>query len=100
MLDEIVKKTNLVLHSNKKTFLHSQKCKVQTLKESNTFMKVFYKHHGLNYFGSGYQRGIVHAQNYYPMHTCNTLLGYIKNPLGSITYLLKLRGVLHIHSKT
>ncbi len=27
-------------------------------------------------------------------------LGYIKNPLGSITYLLKLKGVLHNHSKT
>jgi hypothetical protein len=28
------------------------------------------------------------------------LLGYIKNCLGSITYLLKLEGVLHNHTKT
>jgi hypothetical protein len=27
-------------------------------------MKVFYKHHGLNYFGQGYWRGIDCAENY------------------------------------
>jgi hypothetical protein len=27
-------------------------------------------------------------------------LGYIKNPLGSITDVLKPKGVLHSHSKT
>ncbi len=27
-------------------------------------MKVFYKHHGLNYFGLNYQRGIACAHNY------------------------------------
>jgi hypothetical protein len=54
MFDKIFKKIILVLHSNKKTFFDSQKCKVQTLKENNTFMRVFCKHHGLNYFGLGY----------------------------------------------
>jgi hypothetical protein len=32
--------------------------------ESNTLMKVFYKHHWLNYFGPSYWRGIAYAQNY------------------------------------
>jgi hypothetical protein len=59
MLDEIIKKMNLVLHSNQKTFFYSQKLEVQ--KESNTLMKVFCKHHGLNYFGLGYWRGIAYA---------------------------------------
>jgi hypothetical protein len=26
--------------------------------------KLIYKHHGFNYFGSNYQRGIAHALNY------------------------------------
>ncbi len=42
-----------VLHSHSKTW-----------KESNTLMGILCKHHGLNYFGSGYQKGIVHAYNY------------------------------------
>jgi len=42
-----------VLHSHTKTY-----------KESNTFFGVIYKHHGLNYFGLGYRRGITHAYNY------------------------------------
>jgi hypothetical protein len=42
-----------------------------------------YKHHGLNYFGLGYQKGIAHAQNYL-IH----LSRYPKNTLGSITYFL------------
>jgi hypothetical protein len=33
-------------------------------KESNTFMKVFWKPHALNYFALGYRRGIACAQNY------------------------------------
>ncbi len=32
--------------------------------ERNTFMKVFYKECGLNYFGPGYRRGIACAYNY------------------------------------
>jgi hypothetical protein len=39
-----------VLHSPTKTY-----------KESITLFEVFKKHHGLNYFGLKYQRGIVHA---------------------------------------
>jgi len=40
-------------------------------------MGIFYKHHGLNYFGLGYQRGIVHAYNY----ACAIpFLGHIRNP--------------------
>ncbi len=77
-----------VLHSHTKTY-----------KENNTFMKVFCKHHGLNHFGLGYCRSIACAHNY-SMHMLLFILGYIINPLGSITYLLKLGGVLHSHTKT
>jgi hypothetical protein len=46
MLDEIIKKMILVLHSNKKTFFYPQSLiKSLDQKESNTLMKVFYKHH-------------------------------------------------------
>jgi hypothetical protein len=82
MFDKIVQTFILVLHSNKKTCFDSQKCKIQTLKENNTFVRVFYKHHRLNYFGSSHQRGIVHAQNYYSMHTCNTFLRVYKKSFG------------------
>jgi hypothetical protein len=27
-------------------------------------MRVLYKHHGFNYFGPGYSRGIAYAHNY------------------------------------
>ncbi len=65
MLDEIIKKMIIILHSNKKTFFYPQRLiKSLDQKESNTLMKVFYKHHGRNFFGASYQRGIVHAQNY------------------------------------
>jgi hypothetical protein len=65
MFDEIIKKMITILHSNQKTFLYPQKLKVQNLKkESNTLMRVFCKHHGLNYFGLGYWKGIAYAQNY------------------------------------
>ncbi len=33
-------------------------------KESNTMFGVFNKHHGLNYFGLNYLRGIVYALKY------------------------------------
>jgi len=33
-------------------------------------------------------------------YTCNTFAGYPKNTLGSITYILKLGGILHIPTKT
>jgi hypothetical protein len=62
-------------------------------------MKVLCKHHGLNHFGLGYWRGIACAHNY-SMHALLFFLGYIRNPLGFITYLLKPGGVLHSHTKT
>jgi hypothetical protein len=34
---------------------------INTHKERNALLGVFNKHHGLNYFGLDYQRGIVHA---------------------------------------
>jgi hypothetical protein len=64
MFDEIIKKMILILHSNQKTFLYLEKLEVQTYKESNTLMKVLYKHHGLNYFGPSYWRSIVYAHIY------------------------------------
>jgi len=33
----------------------------KSYKESDTLFGVFNKHHGLNYFGLDYQRGIVHG---------------------------------------
>jgi hypothetical protein len=33
-------------------------------KDFNTLIVLHCKHHGLNYFGLSYQRGITHAQNY------------------------------------
>jgi hypothetical protein len=51
MIDKFIKTIILVLHSNYK-------------KESNTLMKVFYKHYGLNYFGPRYWKGIDYVQNY------------------------------------
>jgi hypothetical protein len=36
----------------------------KTYKDFNTLITLHYEHHGLNYFGLNYQRGIVHAQNY------------------------------------
>jgi hypothetical protein len=41
--------------------LHSPK---KVLKEHITLMNIFYKHHGLNYFGLGFWRGIAYARNY------------------------------------
>jgi len=64
MFDEIIKKLILILHSNQKTFFYLEKLEVQTYKECNTLMRVLYKHHGLNYFGISYWRGITCAQNY------------------------------------
>jgi hypothetical protein len=36
----------------------------QPRKKEIPFIGVFYKHHGLNYFGLSYQKGIVNAHNY------------------------------------
>jgi hypothetical protein len=33
-------------------------------RKTNTLFEVIYKYHGLNYFGSGYWRGIAYAHNY------------------------------------
>jgi hypothetical protein len=60
---------------------------------------VFSKHHGLNYFSLNYQRAIAYGKEY-SMHMHYPLAGYLKNTLGSITYLLKLARVLHSHTKT
>jgi hypothetical protein len=43
-------KLGRVLHSPTKTY-----------KGCNTLSELHYKHHGLNYFGLGYYRGIIHA---------------------------------------
>jgi hypothetical protein len=64
MLDEIIKRLILILHVNQKTFFYPKNKKVQTYNKSNTLMRVFYKHHGLNYFGPSYRSGITYAQNY------------------------------------
>jgi hypothetical protein len=57
------------------------------------------KHHWLIYFGLCYWKGIVHSQKLF-----NTLVvpfvGYPKNILGFITYILKLGRVLHNPTKT
>jgi len=42
-----------ILHSHTKTY-----------EENNILFGVIYKHHGLDYFGLGYWRGIAHAQKY------------------------------------
>jgi hypothetical protein len=34
---------------------------IQTYKQSNTLLGVFNKHHGLNYFGLEYQKGIANG---------------------------------------
>jgi hypothetical protein len=62
-------------------------------------MKVFCKHHELNYFGPCYWRGIVYAQKLLNVNEI-PLLGYIKNLLGSITYLKNPIRVLHSLKKT
>ncbi len=36
----------------------------KTYNETNTLLGVFNKHHGLNYFGLDFQRGIAHAYEY------------------------------------
>jgi hypothetical protein len=33
----------------------------KTYKQSNTLFGVFYKHHGLNFFGLNYQKGIANG---------------------------------------
>jgi hypothetical protein len=39
-------------------------------KDFNTLIMLHLKHHGLNYFGLSYHKGIIHAQNYLiHMHT-------------------------------
>jgi hypothetical protein len=55
-------------------------------------MRVFYKHHGWNFFGIT-PKLLINA-------CAIPLLQYIKNPLGSITYLLNLGMVLHNQTKT
>jgi hypothetical protein len=58
----------------------------------------FNKHHGLNYFGLNYQ-GVLVWQGILNAHAI-PLIRYPQNRLGSITYILKLGGVLHYHTKT
>jgi hypothetical protein len=48
--------------------LHSP---TKTLKQSNTFLGAFSKHHGLNYFGLNYQKILFMTRNI--QCTCNTL---------------------------
>jgi len=67
MLGEMIKKMFFVLLSNKKTFMYPQKWKIQTQKESNTLMMLFYKHHGQKRISTYFQRGIAHVRNYYSM---------------------------------
>jgi hypothetical protein len=87
---------------------------------NNTLLGVFNKHHGLNYFGLDYQRGIAHGKehsmhmrysvikhhglNYFEGYcSCSKLqntfaipfIGFPINTLGSITYIFKLEGVMH-----
>jgi hypothetical protein len=48
--------------NNLKRVLHNLN---KVLKEHNTFMKIFCKQYGINYFSPGYWRGnIVYADNY------------------------------------
>jgi len=67
--------------------------------QSNTLLGVFNKHHGLNYFSLNYQRGIIYGKEY-SMHMHYPIVGYPRNTLGSITYILKLARVSHNHTKT
>jgi hypothetical protein len=76
-----------VLHSLTKTY-----------KKNNTLIGVFNKNHGLNYFNINYQRGIAYGKEY-SMHMDYPLIRYPRNTLGSKTYLLKLAGVLHSHTR-
>jgi hypothetical protein len=69
--------------------------KTKTWKESNILIKIFYKQHGLNYFGPSYWKVLLISKIIQCM--CNTSLRVYKKKLGSITYLLKPR--LHNHAK-
>jgi hypothetical protein len=57
------------------------------------------KHHGLIYFGLSYWKRYYSCPKLLNTLTV-PLIGYPINTLGSITYLLKLRGVLHNPTKT
>jgi hypothetical protein len=100
MLDEIVKKNILVLHSNKKPFLIFKNAKFKPWKKAIPSWGYF-----VNTMGWIILVQVIKGVLFMPKTTTQCIhvipfLGYIKNPLGSITYLLKLRGVLHSHSKT
>jgi hypothetical protein len=56
------------------------------------------KHHGLIYFGLCYWKGIAFSKLFNTLAI--PLVGCPKNILGSITYILKLRRVLHSPTKT
>jgi hypothetical protein len=70
----------------------------KTYKQSNSLFGVCNKTHGLNYFSLNYQRGIAYGKEY-SMHMHYPLVRYLRNTLGSKTYLLKLVGVLHSHTR-
>jgi hypothetical protein len=52
---------SITYFKNPRRVLHSPN---KTKKERNTFMRVFYKHYGLNYFGPSSWRGIAYVQNH------------------------------------
>jgi hypothetical protein len=59
-------------------------------------LRVFNRHHGLNYFSLNDQKGIAYGKEY-SMHMHYPLVGYPRNTLGSKIYLFKLAKVLHNH---
>ncbi len=61
MFDEIIKKLIIILHSNQKNLFLPQKITSSNLEGKQSLMRVFCKHHGLNYFGPGYWKGISYA---------------------------------------
>jgi len=70
----------------------------KTYKESNTLFAVIYKHHGLNYFGLSYWKGIAHAHNYsIHMHYPSS---DIHKTFGLHNIYLEFGRVLHSLNKT
>jgi hypothetical protein len=81
MLDEIIKKKIVTMHSNKKTFIYPLKIKVQTWRENNTLMKVFCKHHGIIILEEVII-GVLCMPKITTQCTCNTPIGLYYKSFG------------------
>jgi hypothetical protein len=98
MLDEVIKKMIIVLVSNKKTFRYPQNEKFKPKRKAIPLWC-----YSINTMG---KRQLVHALKgvlLMPKLLFNAcailLLRYIRNPLGSITYILEFGGVLYSPNK-